>query len=56
MSNVGDDGEITTSHLLLGVWYQEESPGHKVLAALGFDNEKAKVLQSLISKPGFVED
>ncbi|KAM7525646.1 hypothetical protein LguiA_015548 [Lonicera macranthoides] len=52
----GDEGEITTSHLLLGVWYQEESPGHKVLAALGFDNEKAKVLQSLISKPGFVED
>ncbi|KAI5655616.1 hypothetical protein M9H77_32803 [Catharanthus roseus] len=52
----GDNGEITTSHLLLGVWKQEESPGHKILAAFGFDNEKAKELECKISEPGFLDD
>ncbi|CAA0831495.1 Clp protease-related protein - chloroplastic [Striga hermonthica] len=52
----GDDGEITTTHMLLGLWQQKESTGHKVLAALGFDDDKATELHSLISKPGFVED
>ncbi|KAK4422761.1 ATP-dependent Clp protease ATP-binding subunit CLPT2, chloroplastic [Sesamum alatum] len=52
----GENGEITTTHLLLGLWRQEESPGHKILAALGFNDEKAKELHSLISEPGFVED
>ncbi|KAG9149278.1 hypothetical protein Leryth_003259 [Lithospermum erythrorhizon] len=52
----GDNGEITTSHLLLGVWYQEESPGHKVLAALGLNSEKVKELESSVSEPGFVEN
>ncbi|KAL0373098.1 UNVERIFIED_CONTAM: ATP-dependent Clp protease ATP-binding subunit CLPT2, chloroplastic [Sesamum calycinum] len=52
----GENGEITTTHLLLGLWREEESPGHQVLAALGFNDEKAKELQSLISEPGFVED
>ncbi|CAA2978942.1 ATP-dependent Clp protease ATP-binding subunit CLPT2, chloroplastic-like isoform X2 [Olea europaea var. sylvestris] len=51
----GNDGEITTTHLLLGVWMQEESPGYKVLTALGFSNEKSKELHSLISEPEFVD-
>lgn len=51
----GESGEITTTDLLLGIWSEEESPGHKILAALGFDDEKAKRLQSLSSKPGFDE-
>ncbi|KAJ4787218.1 ATP-dependent Clp protease ATP-binding subunit clpA [Rhynchospora pubera] len=38
----GKDGEITIGHLVLGIWSQKESTGHKVLAALGFDGKKAK--------------
>ncbi|PWA40841.1 double Clp-N motif protein [Artemisia annua] len=52
----GADGEITTSHLLLGVWYQKEAAGHTIMATLGFNDEKAQELHSVISKPGFVED
>ncbi|KAL7111477.1 hypothetical protein ACP275_05G090300 [Erythranthe tilingii] len=33
----GENGEITTSHLLLGLWKQEESPGHQILVVLGFN-------------------
>ncbi|KAK9668255.1 hypothetical protein RND81_13G045100 [Saponaria officinalis] len=51
----GEDGEITTTELLLGIWSEAESPGHKILAALGFDDEKATKLQALCSKPGFDE-
>lgn len=52
----GDGGEITTAHILLGIWFEVESPGYKILSALGFNDEKAKELQSLISKPGFTDD
>ncbi|XP_028062165.1 ATP-dependent Clp protease ATP-binding subunit CLPT1, chloroplastic [Camellia sinensis] len=38
----GENGEITTTHLLLGIWSEKESAGHKIMAALGFDDEKAK--------------
>ncbi|KAK3429077.1 hypothetical protein EUGRSUZ_E00488 [Eucalyptus grandis] len=48
-----DGGEITTSHLLLGIWYEVDSLGHKILAALGFDDSKAKELESQISKPEY---
>ncbi|KAF8027448.1 hypothetical protein BT93_E0374 [Corymbia citriodora subsp. variegata] len=48
-----DGGEITTSHLLLGIWSEVESPGHKILAALGFDDGKAKELKSQISEPEY---
>ncbi|KAL3362157.1 hypothetical protein AABB24_014829 [Solanum stoloniferum] len=54
--NSGDSGEITTTHVLLGVWSQQGSPGYKVLAALGFNDEKAKELENVISDPGFVDD
>ncbi|XP_024170337.1 ATP-dependent Clp protease ATP-binding subunit CLPT2, chloroplastic isoform X2 [Rosa chinensis] len=45
----GGSGEITTSHLLLGIWYEVDSPGHKIMASLGFNEEKVKELESLIS-------
>ncbi|GKV38152.1 hypothetical protein SLEP1_g46094 [Rubroshorea leprosula] len=51
----GDDGDITTIDLLLGIWSEVESPGHKILAAFGFSNDKAKELTSLSSEPGFVD-
>ncbi|GAV70367.1 Clp_N domain-containing protein [Cephalotus follicularis] len=50
-----DSGEITTSHLLLGVWSEIESPGHKIMAALGFNDEKVKELERVSSEPGFVD-
>ncbi|EEF51508.1 ATP-dependent clp protease, putative [Ricinus communis] len=40
----GDDGEITTTHILLGIWSEIESAGHKVMETLGFNDEKAKEL------------
>lgn len=54
-SGNNENDEITTTHLLLGLWGQEESPGHQILAGLGFNEEKAKVLRSLISEAGFSE-
>lgn len=52
----GENGEITTAHMLLGLWQQQESLGHQVLVSLGFTDEKAKELHSLISEPGFKDD
>ncbi|KAL5541035.1 hypothetical protein UlMin_042608 [Ulmus minor] len=52
----GSGVEISTTDLLHGVWSEVNSPGHKILAALGFNDEKAKELESLSSKPGFVDD
>ncbi|GLT53606.1 hypothetical protein SLA2020_268660 [Shorea laevis] len=52
----GDDGEITTSHLLLGIWSEVESPGHKIMATFGFNDEKVKELESLSSESGFADD
>ncbi|KAL6648461.1 hypothetical protein ACP70R_012685 [Stipagrostis hirtigluma subsp. patula] len=40
----GDDGEVTANHLLLGIWSDKESAGHKILASLGFNEEKASLL------------
>ncbi|XP_059666999.1 ATP-dependent Clp protease ATP-binding subunit CLPT1, chloroplastic [Cornus florida] len=40
----GESGEITTSHLLLGIWSEKESAGHRIMASFGFDDEKAKEL------------
>lgn len=47
--NAGETGEITTTHLLLGIWSQKNSAGHKILATLGFDDEKAKQLAKFVS-------
>ncbi|KAM1258394.1 hypothetical protein ACFX13_038729 [Malus domestica] len=51
----GDSMEITTSYLLLGIWYEGESPGHKIMAGLGFNEEKDKELESSSTKPGFID-
>ncbi|KAK9266264.1 hypothetical protein L1049_010782 [Liquidambar formosana] len=40
----GESGEITPAYLLLGIWSEKESAGHKIMAALGFDDEKANEL------------
>lgn len=46
----GENGEITTTHLLLGIWSEENSAGHKIMASLGFDDEKAKELAKSMDK------
>ncbi|KAJ7975578.1 ATP-dependent Clp protease ATP-binding subunit CLPT1, chloroplastic-like [Quillaja saponaria] len=46
----GEGGEITTTHLLLGIWSEEESAGHRIMASLGFDDEKAKELAKSINE------
>lgn len=51
----GDDGEISTTDLLLGIWSEVESPGHKIMAAFGFNDDKAKELISFSSKPESVD-
>lgn len=53
--NSGENGEVTTTDMVLGIWSEKDSPGHKILAALGFDDEKAEELKTLSSKPGFHE-
>ncbi|XP_068649921.1 ATP-dependent Clp protease ATP-binding subunit CLPT1, chloroplastic-like [Aristolochia californica] len=40
----GEGGEANTIHMLLGIWSEKESAGHKILATMGFDDEKAKEL------------
>ncbi|XP_010529510.1 PREDICTED: ATP-dependent Clp protease ATP-binding subunit CLPT2, chloroplastic [Tarenaya hassleriana] len=52
----GGNGEITTTHILLGIWSEAESPGHKILANLGFNDEKSKELESFISEPGYLDE
>lgn len=47
--DAGEGGEITVGHLLLGIWAQKDSAGHKVLAALGFNDEKAKEVATFVS-------
>lgn len=46
----GESGEITTNHLLLGIWSEKESAGHKILATLGFNDEKAKEIAKSINE------
>lgn len=46
----GDSGEITVTHLVLGIWSEKESAGHKILESLGFDDEKAKELSVSMDK------
>ncbi|KAE8729924.1 Clp protease-related protein [Hibiscus syriacus] len=46
----GESGEITTTYLLLGIWSEKESAGHKILATLGFDDQKAKELEKYLNE------
>ncbi|OIW07872.1 hypothetical protein TanjilG_19973 [Lupinus angustifolius] len=43
----GEEGEITVTHILLGIWSQEESAARSILAALGFNDEKAQELAKI---------
>ncbi|KAK8945448.1 Clp protease-related protein [Platanthera guangdongensis] len=43
--NAGEGDEITTTHMLLGIWSEKDSAGHKILASLGFDDQKASELE-----------
>ncbi|CAN8238000.1 unnamed protein product [Cochlearia groenlandica] len=52
----GGIGEIMPAHMLLGIWSEAESPGHKILVTLGFTDEKAKELESFASQPGFLDE
>nr|KJB34427.1 hypothetical protein B456_006G065200 [Gossypium raimondii]KJB34428.1 hypothetical protein B456_006G065200 [Gossypium raimondii]KJB34429.1 hypothetical protein B456_006G065200 [Gossypium raimondii] len=45
----GESGEITTTYLLLGIWSEKESAGHKILATFGFNDEKAKELAKFLN-------
>lgn len=40
----GESGEITPTNILLGICSEKESAGHKILVALGFNEEKANEL------------
>ncbi|KAL2920508.1 ATP-dependent Clp protease ATP-binding subunit CLPT1 chloroplastic [Bienertia sinuspersici] len=46
----GEDGEITVTYLLLGIWEQREYAGHKIMATFGFTDEKAEELSKSIDK------
>lgn len=48
-SITGEPGEVTTTLLLLGIWLEKESAGYKIMATLGFDDEKAKELEKHVS-------
>lgn len=48
--NAGEGGEVTTTDLLFSIWAETNSPGQKVLATLGFNDEKSKELKSLSSE------
>lgn len=56
MSIAGDGGEITTTDMLIGIWLEVESPGHKIMVTLGFNDEKAKELESSSTELGYVDD
>lgn len=45
----GEDGEITVTHIVLGIWSVKESAGHIIMSTLGFDDEKAKELAKFVS-------
>lgn len=49
MWTVGEDGEVTVAQFLLGIWSEKESAGHKIMAALGFDDAKAKEVAKFVS-------
>ncbi|KNA17713.1 hypothetical protein SOVF_077300 [Spinacia oleracea] len=46
----GEDGEVTVTYLLLGIWEQKESAAHQIMTALGFSDEKAKELSEFMDK------
>lgn len=47
MSKSGEDGEVSTAHLLLGIWAQKNSAARIIMTNLGFNDEKAKEVEKL---------
>ncbi|GBG91128.1 hypothetical protein CBR_g51930 [Chara braunii] len=45
----GEDGEVLTAHMLLGIWEQKGSAGQRILLQLGFSEAKADELRKLVS-------
>ena len=45
----GENGEVTATHLLLGIWAQKGSAGQLILAALGFNDKNAEELEGTVS-------
>ncbi|XP_065870893.1 ATP-dependent Clp protease ATP-binding subunit CLPT1, chloroplastic [Euphorbia lathyris] len=46
----GDGGEISTGHIILGIWSEVESAGHRILETLGFNDEKAKEIANSMNE------
>ncbi|XP_057853158.1 ATP-dependent Clp protease ATP-binding subunit CLPT1, chloroplastic isoform X1 [Cryptomeria japonica] len=44
---LGQSDEVTSSHMLLGIWAQKGCTGQQILANLGFDEQKAKELSQI---------
>lgn len=42
--------------MVLAIWSEVESPGHKIMVALGFNDEKAIELDSSTFDPGYLDD
>uniref|UniRef100_A0A0C9S5K0 TSA: Wollemia nobilis Ref_Wollemi_Transcript_18946_1214 transcribed RNA sequence n=1 Tax=Wollemia nobilis TaxID=56998 RepID=A0A0C9S5K0_9CONI len=40
----GESGEVTTTHMLLGIWAQKGFAGHLILSSLGLNDEKINEL------------
>ncbi|KAL9350086.1 hypothetical protein Peur_057341 [Populus x canadensis] len=55
LAKIGYFGEVTANDLLLGIWSEVESPGHRILVSLGFNDEKAKELEASSCGLGFLD-
>jgi len=49
-TKLGESGEVTTTHMLLGIWAEKGSTGQQILANLGIDDKKAKELAESIKE------
>lgn len=43
--------EVTPEHVLLGIWVQEDSAGHQILAKLGFNEQMAEEIRQPVPTP-----
>jgi len=46
----GESGDVTTTHMLLGIWAQKGYAGQQILANLGFDDKNAEELAESIKE------
>ena len=47
--DTGESGEVTTTHMLLGIWAQKGFAGQLILDNLGFDDKNAEELAESVS-------